>query len=278
MCAVQNATCSVSAKKLSGLRLSTIRPIGCERHELFGNDLGRVEHVEAEAVGVLLGEHLHGELPFGIGAGFDRFPQVAAVEIGVGAGDLDRFVPCERMRARDAEFQWNFTKLDSPSAFTKRKRVHAEALHHAIAARDRAVRHDPHQHVSRFGHERHEIPERVVRGRRLRHRVVRLGLHRMDEVRELHRVLDEEHGNVVADEIPVAFVGVELDREAAHVARGVGRAALARDRRKAHEYRRALARFREYRGAGEIGQRLVALEVAVRAEPRACTMRSGMRS
>ncbi len=28
MCAVQKATCSVSAKKLSGLRLSTIRPIG----------------------------------------------------------------------------------------------------------------------------------------------------------------------------------------------------------------------------------------------------------
>ena len=95
--------------------------------------------------------------------------------------------------------------------------------------------------------------------------VVRLGLHRMDEIRELHRVLDEEHRDVVADEIPVAFVGVELDGEAAHIARRVGRAAFAGDRREAHEYRRALAGFGEDRGARQLGERLVALEIAVRA-------------
>ena len=49
---VQNATCSVSAKKLSGLRLSTMRPTVRHRHELFGDDLGRVEDVEAEAFGL----------------------------------------------------------------------------------------------------------------------------------------------------------------------------------------------------------------------------------
>ena len=80
--------------------------------------------------------------------------------------------------------------------------------------------------------------------RRLRHRVVRLGLHGVDEVGELHRVLDEEHRDVVADEVPVALVGVELHREAAHVARGVGRAALAGDGREAHEHRRAACRPR----------------------------------
>ena len=37
-------------------------------------------------------------------------------------------------------------------------------------------------------------------------RAVRLHLHGMDEVGELHRVLDEEHRDVVADEIPVAFL------------------------------------------------------------------------
>jgi hypothetical protein len=38
--------------------------------------------------------------------------------------------------------------------------------------------------------------------------VVGLGLHRMHEVGELHRVLDEEHRHVVADQVPVAFVCV----------------------------------------------------------------------
>ena len=94
---------------------------------------------------------------------------------------------------------------------------------------------------------------------------MRLGLDRMDDVRKLHRVLDEEHRDVVADEVPVAFVGVELDREAAHVARGIGRAALAGNGGEADEHRRALAGLGEDRRARQLRQRLVAFEIAVRA-------------
>ncbi len=98
----------------------------------------------------------------------------------------------------------------------------------------------------------------------LRHGVVRLRLHRMHQVGELHRVLDEEDGDVVAHQVPVALVGVELHREAAHVARGVLGAALARHGGEAHEHRRDLAGRLERGGAREFGERLVALEVAVR--------------
>lgn len=56
----------------------------------------------------------------------------------------------------------------------------------------------------------------------LRHFVVRLGFDRVDEVGELDRVLNEEYRHVVADEIEIAFFGVELDGEAAHVANGIG--------------------------------------------------------
>ena len=91
-----------------------------------------------------------------------------------------------------------------------------------------------------------------------------LGLGRMDEVGELHRVLDEEDGDVVADEVPVPLVRVELHREAADVAGGVGRAALAEDGRKPDEYRRPLAGFREQRGPRVLLEGLVALEVTVR--------------
>ena len=47
---------------------------------------------------------------------------------------------------------------------------------------------------------------------RQNHRVPLLGV---DEVRELGRLADEEHRRVVADHVPVAILGVELQGEAA---------------------------------------------------------------
>ena len=44
----------------------------------------------------------------------------------------------------------------------------------------------------------------------------------VDEVGEFQGIADEEHRGVVAHQIPVALLGVELEGEAAHVAFGVG--------------------------------------------------------
>ena len=63
------------------------------RQDLLRDELGRIEHVEVEAVGELLVEQLHAQLPFREVAGLDRVPQVAAMEVGIGAVDLDRLVP-----------------------------------------------------------------------------------------------------------------------------------------------------------------------------------------
>ena len=234
-----------------------------QRHELFRDDLGRVEDVEAEALGVLLAEYLHAQLPFRIGARLYGFPQVPAVKIRVGAGDLDRLVPRERVRSGH-RIPVKFNEARLARRVHEAERVHAESLHHAQAPGYRAVRHHPHQHVGRLRHERHEIPERVVRRCRLRHAVMRLGLDGVNQVRKLHRILDEEHRDVVADEIPVALVGVELHGESADIARGVRRATLPRHGREAHENRGALARLGEDRRAGEIRKGLIALEIAVR--------------
>src|SRR6266850_4443373 len=54
----------------------------------------------------------------------------------------------------------------------------------------------------------------------------------MDEIGELIRVAHEEHGRVVAHQIPVAFLGIELDRKASHIALGVGSPELAGDGRE----------------------------------------------
>src|SRR5687767_6770643 len=85
----------------------------------------------------------------------------------------------------------------------------------------------------------------------------------MDQVWKLHRVLNEEDRDVVADKIPVTFIGVELHGEAAHISGGVGRATLAKDGREADEHRCLLPRFAEERGARELGNRVRALEDAV---------------
>ena len=70
---------------------------------------------------------------------------------------------------------------------------------------------------------------------RLRKAAVRLLFDGMNQVRELDRILDEKHRDVVADDIPVALFGVELDREAAYVPRQIGGSFVARNRRESHE-------------------------------------------
>jgi hypothetical protein len=57
----------------------------------------------------------------------------------------------------------------------------------------------------------------------------------VNKVRELHRILDEEHRDVVADQVPIALFGVELHGEAAHVARRIDRACAAGHGGKARE-------------------------------------------
>jgi hypothetical protein len=78
---------------LSTTRSRTSRPTRRTGISSLGNDLGRVEHVEGEPVGELVVEQLQAQLPLGEVAGGDGVPQVAAVEVGVGAVDLDRLVP-----------------------------------------------------------------------------------------------------------------------------------------------------------------------------------------
>jgi hypothetical protein len=233
------------------------------RHHLLGNELGRIEQVEAERMLLVLRNHLHAELPFGEVAVLDGLPQVAAVKVRVLAGDLLRLVPYQ---AVDAELGLpvELHEVALAARVDEAEGVHAEAFHHAKAARNGAVAHGPHQHVGALGHERGEVPEGVVRARGLRHLVVRLGLDGVDEVGELHRVLDEEHRNVVAHEVVVALARVELDGKAAHVAHGVGRAARAGHGGEAHENGRLGVRVLQEVGAGELRHRLVDLEIAVR--------------
>jgi len=57
----------------------------------------------------------------------------------------------------------------------------------------------------------------------------------VDEIWKFVGIADEEHRRVIADHIPVAFVSVELESEAAHIALGIRRTTLTSDRGEAQQ-------------------------------------------
>jgi hypothetical protein len=73
-----------------------------------------------------------------------------------------------------------------------------------------------------------------------------------------------EHRNIVADEIEVAFLGIELDGEAADVARQIDRTGAACDGGKSYEYLGFLFRVLQKGGLGKLRKRFRGLEIAVR--------------
>ena len=141
--------------------------------------------------------------------------------------------------------------------------VAAVAVHVAVAGR-RAPIGEQHRHLMQgFRGQRQEIPEHVG--------VFQVGLRMaflgVDEIRKFQRITDEKDRRVVADQIVVAFLGVELQGEAARVAGGIRRAAFAADRREPGEDLGALARLGEESGPGVAGHVGRDLEIAVGAGP-----------
>jgi len=84
-----------------------------------------------------------------------------------------------------------------------------------------------------------------MRSLSLRYFVVRLWLDRMDKIGELDRLLDEEDGDVVADNVPIAFFGVEFGGETSNVSDGVCATSATLDGREANK---------GWGGAGSVGQ------------------------
>ncbi|KAJ8612316.1 hypothetical protein MRB53_037526 [Persea americana] len=83
-----------------------------------------------------------------------------------------------------------------------------------------------------------------------------------DVVRTLHRIADEEDGPVQTDDIVVAFLGVELDRETSRIASEIGKLLAKRDGGEAQEQRSLLADLGEECGLCQMGYILGDLEVA----------------
>src|SRR5690606_15606285 len=125
--AAQKATCSVSAKKLSGLRLSTSRPIGVTGTSSSGMILVASSRSKLNFPASSSGINCTPKVHSGYSPGINRLPQVAAMEVRIGTGNLHRLIPHQRMGAQlggEVEFDEGGLALPGHEA----EGVHAKAL------------------------------------------------------------------------------------------------------------------------------------------------------
>src|SRR5450756_553221 len=64
-----------------------------QRHQFFGNQLGRVQMIERKSVCFLLREKLNREFPLGKITRRDGLKHIAAVEVLISAANLDGLIP-----------------------------------------------------------------------------------------------------------------------------------------------------------------------------------------
>ena len=74
-----------------------------------------------------------------------------------------------------------------------------------------------------------EIPEIIVSGLTLRNFSLGLGFSRVNDVREFDCILNEEDWNVVANEVPIALTGVELDSKTTDISNCICRTTRSQD-------------------------------------------------
>lgn len=130
-------------EEVVGVAVEHHAPDDLHWHQLLGDQLGRVEDVEAELLGLFLREDLQAQFPLRVLAGLDCLPQVAAMEVRVGARNLHRLLPHQRVGA-ELGLPMELDEEGLARVVDEAEGVDAEALHHPVAARDRAVRHLPH--------------------------------------------------------------------------------------------------------------------------------------
>ncbi len=115
--------------------------------------------------------------------------------------------------------------------------VRGVAVHVSIAIGGSSIREEDSDLVKSFGRHRPEVPSGISVSQ-VGLRVSFLGV---NEVGELDRILNEEHGGVVADHIVVAFFCVELYGEATRVSVSVSRSKLSGHGGESEEERGPLA-------------------------------------
>ena len=95
----------------------------------------------------------------------------------------------------------------------------------------------------------------------------RIALNGVVEVGKFQRIAQEKYRRVVANQVPVARVGVKLHRKATNIALGIGGTTLTCNGREAYEAVGFLAYGRENRGSRVLCNIVCHGECAIRSRP-----------
>src|SRR6516164_6018256 len=95
--------------------------------------------------------------------------------------------------------------------------MNTKSFHKTKRAWNCTIRHDPHSHMYAFGRECYEVPEIGVGCLCLRKTPVRRLFGCVDQIRKFNSVLDEENGNIIANNVPVAPLGIKLNGESSNI-------------------------------------------------------------
>ena len=222
-------------------------------------DLGQVERVEPVARGLVERHHLNLHRPRRAVAPRDRGVQIAEMKVRVRNGHRGGFGQAEVLDPLIGLQVVLHPELLARGVVPA-EGVAAVAVHVPPRVRGAPVAHQERDLVRGLGGQRPEVPLHVV----VAQVGVRAALLAVDEVGELLRVADEEHRGVVADQVIVALLGIELDREPARIPGRVGAAQFARDRGEPDQQVRG-GTLSEQAGLGELADVLGRLEHPVAA-------------
>src|ERR1039458_6070630 len=117
-----------------------------QRHQLFRDKLRRVQMIEREAVRLLLREKLNREFPLGEIAGCDGLEHIAAMEVLIGAANLDGLIPNGGLQA-ELRTPVEFDESRFPFLVNQPETMYAKAFDHAQRTRQSAVRHRSEEHT-----------------------------------------------------------------------------------------------------------------------------------
>lgn len=194
--------------------------------------LRQVEGIVLVRAGLLLAHDLDAECPARKVARLKSLVKVALVAFAIIADDVRGFTVRQivdtLLTAEMKFYPYTFVCLVDEAEC-----VRAETVHGAIGLRCASIAHHDCDLMQRLWQQTPEIP--IVIG--TTHACPRVSFDGVIEIRKTQRITEKEDRRIVADDVPVSFLGVELDRETADVPLGVSRTALSGNRGKTNKYK-----------------------------------------
>jgi len=220
-----------------------------KRELLLRPGLGQVENVVSELLSLFRSHDLNVESPRREFLTFNRFEQVSSGVIGSSSSGLSSLLISESLDTLIrlvVELNVNERSILLDHLVS----VSRVSMHESVSVRSSSsVREENGELMERFRVERGVVPEVVG----ILQVSLRVSLLSVNEVRELHRVSEEEDGSVVVNVIPVSFLRSQLDRETTRVTSGIGRSTLPSDSRETSGGADLGSDLREEFGASQVG-------------------------